>query len=322
MIVANVTSNVADFFGHASVCQGAYLGGILSQLQVELGSRFADYDFLLFEIEHGDPHYLRTHDFSARKTVVFYLGNEVGTIPHELMRTPVHAVFMHYLPEGATGYANLFGLPLGYVSSTPQYPVLPVAERPTNVFFSGATHYTRLPLLQHFTGWDAVPFRLWNAMYHRFFKERVAYRYDDQYPNSLIRFNRQGFKSGFAPEEFGRLLYECKIALCPQGVINPETYRHFEALRAGCVVVSAPLPTQYYYTGSPIVTLPDWRGLDAVIANLLADADRLAQRQQAGLAWWNEICSETAVARRMAMHLRELAGHDARASGDRRVIAS
>lgn len=306
-LLPNVHSNVPNFFGHRKVCQGAYMGGILAKLQNELGEQFVDYDFILFEAEHGDPEYLRHYDYAARKTVVFYLGDEAATVPHELMRTPVYAVFKHYLPGPHNGYARLLPLPLGYLSSTPHYEVMPSMARPNNVFFSGAIHYTRLPLLQHFTGYDWMPFRFWNAVYHRFFKEHVAYQYDAHFPASIIRFNRQGFKSGFTPELFGRLLYECKIALCPVGVVNPETYRHFEALRAGCVVVSGPLPPQYFYMNSPIISLPDWHSLDTTITQLLADPAALALRQQAGLAWWEKVCSETAVARHLAAELHRLA---------------
>ena len=304
----NVVSNVVDFFSHEKVCQGAYMAGILAHLQAELGNEFDEYTFVLFEVEHGDSQYWqkRLGSSSTKKDVVFVLGDEAANIPHELMRNPVYAVFKHYLPAAQTQYSNLFSLPLGYLSATPHYPVVPINKRPVNVFFSGALHYTRLPLLQHFTKFNRLPFRLWNAFYHRFFKEQVSYSRDSHYTDSIIRFNRQGFKSGFASDVFGRLLYDCKIALCPTGVINRETYRHFEALRAGCVVISEPLPDQYYYKGSPIIILNNWQALDEVIQRLLADPVELVRRQLAGLAWWNEVCSEPAVARRIAQQLRQL----------------
>jgi hypothetical protein len=303
----NILSNVSNFFTHEKVCQGTYMQGILACLKQELGEEFEQYKFILFETEHGAPEYLREYTFGTGREVVFYLGDEAATVPHELMQTSVYAVFKHYLPHTETGYRNLFSLPLGYLSSTPHYPVAPINERSTGLFFSGALHYTRLPLLQHFTAFKKLPFRLWNAFYHRFFKESVRYNYDTYFPNSIIRFNRQGFKSGFTPEVFGKMLYDCKIALCPTGVINRETYRHFEALRAGCVVLSEPLPNQYFYTGSPIITVPSWHSLDEVVHTLLANPTELARLQQAGLAWWRDVCSEAAVARYIAGQLRELA---------------
>jgi len=97
------------------------------------------------------------------------------------------------------------------------------------------------------------------------------------------------------PIAYSRSLMDARICLVPRGG-SVETFRFFEALRAGCVVVCEPLPRAWFYDGSPAVALGDWRRLPDVLERLLDDPAELRRRHEAGLAWWRERCSVPAVA--------------------------
>jgi hypothetical protein len=87
-----------------------------------------------------------------------------------------------------------------------------------------------------------------------------------------------------------------------------ETYRFFEGLRQGCIVVCDRLPPHWFYVGCPAVQLDDWRELGALVEALLADPARMLALHEASLAWWRTRCSEEALGRMMAACLGAPAG--------------
>ena len=123
--------------------------------------------------------------------------------------------------------------------------------------------------------------------------------FTDAIPGGLIAVT-EWFGKGLPPEEYAQTLANTKIALCPPGFVSHETIRHWEALRLGCVVISAPLPANRFYEGSPIIQLEDWSSLRPLLTDLLGDPARLRGLHVATVEWWKSRCSEKAVAEYMA----------------------
>jgi hypothetical protein len=124
---------------------------------------------------------------------------------------------------------------------------------------------------------------------------------------SSYLFFTKNFLQGLSGPEYAAILRDSKIALCPRGAKSPETFRHFEAMRAGAVVVSHPQPALEFYVGSPMVILDDWSKLLETLVGLLGDPEGLAERQRQTLEWWDRHCSERAVATKIASEIRRLA---------------
>jgi hypothetical protein len=93
---------------------------------------------------------------------------------------------------------------------------------------------------------------------------------------------------------YSELVAQTRVCLVPRGN-SPETFRFFEALRAGCVVVCESLPDHWYYRGAPVVRLNRWSELSSVVPPLLADSARLDEMHRASLHWWESRCSERAI---------------------------
>jgi len=106
-------------------------------------------------------------------------------------------------------------------------------------------------------------------------------------------------------ETYSSTLMDTKICLVPRGT-SLETFRFFEGLRAGCILITEGLPSRWFYDGAPIQTVNDWSELGDVLDRLLNDPDRLHTLHRAARTWWNEKCSEEAVGRYMADRLRSL----------------
>jgi hypothetical protein len=105
-------------------------------------------------------------------------------------------------------------------------------------------------------------------------------------------------------ETYSDLLADTAICLVPRGN-SPETFRFFEALRAGCVVICEPLPRHWFYRGAPVIQIDSWGRLPTTVRELLATPGRLEALQQASIRWWQRKCSEEAVAAYMAQRIRQ-----------------
>ncbi|UOQ74417.1 hypothetical protein [Hymenobacter cellulosilyticus] len=284
-----------------------YFSNLLIGIHEILGKEADDYIFIIYShlyLDKDDKYDFIEEHGDSKKIVIFYLSDEDpnGPMPDELMSKKVFAVFKAFLAK-EPAYPNLYKLPLGYATSTKHQPVTEINTRKINVFFSGALHNTRLGLFKNFTFFRALPEWYWVRIFHRF-KKYIPHNYDSFYPNSHIQFNKGGFRSGMTPAKYTDLLYNCKISLCPTGILSVETLRHFESMRAGCIVISEPLPKAYYYDGSPMIILDDWSKLDGVVKDLLANPQKMSELQQKTLDWWENICAEPAVAKHIVETLR------------------
>lgn len=165
-------------------------------------------------------------------------------------------VFKAYLlPEQEIG--NVHSFPLGHNKKHISLENKPIADRPVDVFFSGHMASTnRQKYLQPVI---------------KFFSDMSQ----DQRPNLDINITT-GFNRGYSGEEYSRRLHDAKIVVCPAGNVSMETFRHYEALRSGAVIVSPKLPETAIYKNCYIKQVEDWDNeCGDVIMDLLKDLDML-----------------------------------------------
>ncbi len=112
-----------------------------------------------------------------------------------------------------------------------------------------------------------------------------------------------------AGDRYTEIMADTKIALAPRGS-SVETYRFFEAMRQGCVVICDRLPPHWFYADSPAIQIDDWGSLETEVKTLLADPERLGDLHRKSLAWWDEKLSECAVARMIAIRLGSSSGSE------------
>ena len=304
----NVVANFGEnFWNSTSCCETEYIENVLFGVKSALKAEFADYLFIIYAdscIAKDDMHNFISSNHKVKKIVILYFSDEKATIPHMLIQAGVYAIFKNYMPADVP-HNNLFHFPLGYLKTTRHFSIVDINKRKINVFFSGALHGTRLKFFKNFTVIKFLPMRYWLSVFHHF-KKLIPHNYDLFYPSSYIRFNKNGFRSGMSPQLYSEILYNTKIALCPRGILSAETFRHFEAMRAGCVIISEQLPQTFFYKDSPIIFIDDWKQANVIIKKLLASPENLFNIHQKTLAWWQEVCSEQAVASYIVKKLRQL----------------
>jgi hypothetical protein len=94
---------------------------------------------------------------------------------------------------------------------------------------------------------------------------------------------------------YSEIMANTKICLAPRGA-SVETYRFFEALRYGCIVICDRMPSHWFYTGCPAIQLEDWRDLPTLVKALTRDPRHMMKLHSKSVEWWKSVCSEKAVA--------------------------
>ncbi|MCP9884160.1 hypothetical protein KBY97_03325 [Synechococcus sp. ATX 2A4] len=303
---SNVQLDAASAYGWEQLNETAFLTRCFVTLARELPC-FSSWRFFVFS-SHQPEAVPASAALPGDDKVLIAISDESPSISATLaLQAHYRHIFKAYLPRELLG-SRVYPFHPGVVGAVPQLAVRPFAERSLDVFFAGNLNPNRLPLycalhplLRHLS--PALARSLVRRMPRRLRRHSLDRLADPALGRTSLLFS-DGFRRGLAPAAYAGLLHDSRIVLCPRGFSSSETFRHMEALRAGAVVVSEPLPDTTFYRGSPIVTVPDWRTGYLVIQQLLADPAALLERHQASLAWWNSHCSEQATARYLAKRLR------------------
>jgi hypothetical protein len=284
--------------------ESEFIKKIFLELRELMGISFFDYEFFIFS-NHDvfkKPHSVNVQ--LEKKKVLLYFSDERGQNPSDFS-DEYFAVFKSYLPKDTT-LPNVFPLSLGYVKDVPEVAVVPFEERVYNVFFSGNLNtnridfYRSLTRLKYLIPSGKFVFRsLCNLLL------RMKSDFSSYFPDSIIKFNGK-FRSGISPAKYGEILVHSKVALCPKGFSSPECFRHYESMRAGCIVVSEKLPDNELYRNSPIIQVDNWdQGLE-IVRDLLKNENQMKEIHYKTLEWWENKLSERATAKYITSCLASL----------------
>jgi hypothetical protein len=304
---ANVTYDAHSDVPPDGALEAEYVTAALALLRERMGDAFSDFAFSIFNCTNPAIRPASFDDPHPRK-VLIYTADEKGTLPLELANQYV-AIFKGYVPEQQNS-RNIYPLPLGFVNGVTQETPLPTGERSIDVFFSGHLNRNRINLYREFSMLRYAPkWIVETAVAQPRVRNltRIVFGTDfsSAFDNAYICFT-DSFAAGLSRKAYAEKLGSAKIALCPGGFHSPETFRHYEAARAGCVVISEKLPDNPLYRGSPILQVASWREGIALARELLRDDARLAELQRQTLAWWDDRWSPEAVARDMQEKLERL----------------
>jgi hypothetical protein len=307
----NVFYDSASAIQWSDLNETTFLERVLARLNGLMGEAFFRYTFFVLSSQNGSVIPDSSSDPSPRKVLIF-ISDESSSLPAHLASHYL-AIFKAYLPRELPG-TNIFPFNLGYVRDVPTYPFTPVEERGISVFFSGNLNLDRLGLYRvlHpiYRQLPPAAFRVAQSLSARGLSRWMMPRdLSHALPSADVHFT-DGFKKGLSPAEYGRRLADSRIVLCPRGWYSAETFRHVEAMRAGAIVVSEPLPQTHLYRDAPVLTVSDWEiGLHAV-KELLEDEPALRQVQGDTVRWWKEVFSEGATAKYMHRKIMENPARD------------
>jgi|SRR5690606_3956207 len=285
--------------------ESKFIEEVIRHLFEDFRDGFGEYDFYIFS-NHDINTIPESSTFeTSRKKVLLYFSEEGGQDPVHLSEK-YHAIFKSYIPKVSSS-ANVFPLALGYVKGVDELPIKPIQERKYNVFFRGNLNVSRLPFYKSFSMLSRLlPDTLRGKKFMIKYFAKWKSDYSHYFPNSIIYFNTS-FKSGFTSSEYAEVLADSKIVLCPAGFSSSECFRHYEAMRAGCVIVSEKLPANELYIDSPIIQITNWREGLEITRKLIQDPVEMENIQERALSWWKERWSEKATANFIKSKLMQLA---------------
>jgi hypothetical protein len=295
-------ANVVNSLGAPLDAQGetVFLLRLFGALQERMLGDFQRFTFVVHRRVFGEfagkPINL---DPGGDDRVLIVIADEREAFPCEEFRS-YRAVFRSYgAPKG--GSSKIHPFPVGYLNAAGQAEPVQFEQRKHSVFFSGYLNRNRIDLYKQFRPVWWLPRKNLKSKYTKELARRAVEKLTTErsFPNAVpsghVAFT-EWFGKGLAPDEYAKTLANTKIALSPPGFESHETIRHWEAMRLGCVVVSAPLPPSPFYKDSPIIQLKDWTELHPLLSGLLADPEKLRTLHQTTVDWWERKCCETAIA--------------------------
>lgn len=199
---------------------------------------------------------------------------------------------------------NIIRIPLGYQSQQ-ILPQLSMSERTLDTFFAGDT---ATPFLRNNYRYWIPPTKtvtrrqLWNVLDALRRSGEWNIVLNDVRPDSPAPL--QSSPTALDYQSYSGLMMNSRICVAPRGS-NWESYRFYEGLRAGCLVITSPFRNEPFLRGAPVITVDSWSQLPQLLRRYARDTETLEQYRLASLAWWNDHCSETVIARQLAAQLNE-----------------
>jgi hypothetical protein len=81
----------------------------------------------------------------------------------------------------------------------------------------------------------------------------------------------------------------------PCGSASYETFRFFEAMMCGCVVIGVDLPRVAFYNEAPYVKISNWSDIEAVIGHTMSNIN-MDDASKKAYAWYDKYCSPRGLA--------------------------
>jgi hypothetical protein len=281
----NVVSNTGEELQLDKGSVAAEMFGILKRKL----KGFNDYLFVLYGNNGNDLPLSRfiQHD----KKILIWASNEnklnrVG----ELKRQYKHIFTNYYWDD-----INTTSLQLGCHTDSKNKTIIPIKERLFNISFTGCLNRNRIQIASQLLGidtkWIALGMLFNKKWTLKIINQLVKYKYNNDY----YQFN-DGFNNGMDGEDYNFILRNTKIALVPKGWVNSETFRLYEAMKWGCVVISEELPTRTYYKDIPIIQVTNWNDGLRIANELIRDITTLERMSKANREYYKRNLSTEATA--------------------------
>lgn len=309
MELLNIEIDKNSKYSFESLDENVFLTKFFSELQQIMGNDFFKYTFYLYGNMNSSELPYSCGKKSLKKKVLIFLSNEDYNELNASLPGDFFAIFKCYSTSDEIR-GRIFSFPLGYVKTTRHLEVKDILQRKIRVFFSGNLHPNRIPFYRALSGskiWERIAMLYLKNLKRRILRvpDIIKRNFSYKFPASYLVFTN-GYKKGLSGEEYSKKLYDSQIALCPKGTFVTETFRLFEAMRAGCVIISKKFPDTYLYRNSPIIQVNNWQEGIEKVKMLLQNPNLLSQYHKATLDWWENVCNETSTAKYVNNKLKSL----------------
>jgi hypothetical protein len=250
---------------------------------------FKDYLFVIYG-NNGNDLPLSRHIQHDKKVLIWRSNENKLNRVDELKKNYKH-IFTNYYFDNT----NSTSLQLGYHTETKNKTIIPIKERLFGISFTGCLNRNRIQIASTLTN---IPIK-WLSLGMVFNKKLTLKIVNGiikwKYPKDYYQFN-DGFNNGLNEEDYNFILKNTKIALCPKGWVNQETFRLYESMKWGCVVISEDLPNRSYYKGIPIIEVKDWSEGIEIANRLIEDTNELERLSKKNIQFYKDNLSAESTA--------------------------
>lgn len=259
----------------SEVCESVHINEIYNHLNNVL-----DDEWGLYIRQHNQPE----QNFNTKNNIVIILSAEGHFyLPPEINNIKTNAVFMHYLkkknskfpyffnPNNFERHSKLFELQLGTTKWFSGNSDINILDREYNVSFIGQYDpYTRVD----------------------FYQSLINFKID----NSMIYFY-EGWNKGIGAEGYSQIMSNTKVALVPCGSASLDTFRFYEAMKCGCIILTLSQNKYEFMIDSPHLEIKSWANIDEYLDNIFNDREKMKSLSNAAISFWKNNLSPAAAAR-------------------------
>ena len=268
------------------------LGGFELEVFTILKNKLPDFKDYLFIMYGNNGNELPLSRFIQHdKKILIWRSNENKLNRVSELKKDYKHIFTNYHWD----IDNTTSLQLGCHSDTKNKTIIPIKERLFNITFTGCLNRNRVQIVSELLNvnskWISLGMLLNKKLTLRIINQLLKYKYNNDY----YQFN-DGFNNGLNEEDYNFILRNTKIALVPKGWVNTETFRLYEAMKWGCVVISEELPQREYYKNIPIIQVKNWRDGLRIANELIMDIPTLDKMSKTNKEFYKRNLSPEATA--------------------------
>ena len=278
---------IDDFYDQYVVDKNTHLGQTFMYLKEHMDS-FDEHMFITYMKDTwAHPN---TVDLEHCKKVLISSSEHNVTPLTQIKHNYLHIFAQYYWDE-----EGVTSIPLGCFSNN-ETTIKPMKERMYNSTFIGCLNRNRTQLASLLSGIPRMimflGFYFNDPNMMKFINHLVKWRH----PRDFYSFNPD-FNAGVKGDVFTNILNNSKICLVPRGWTNSETYRLYEAMNAGCVVISEKLPDRKYFKDIPVIQVDNWKQGLKKVKELLKNEALLEDLGNKNKMFYDEFLSPIATAK-------------------------
>ncbi len=160
---------------------------------------------------------------------------------------------LKYFQHSSNKISHIYDIPLGYARQL-DLPIKDIEKREYDVSFAGSIqhgNYSRWSLKYWFDNPKSLSRKIMISKI-----KILKVKYPELKIELALTSSFGSSKDALDKNSYSENMMNTKICLVPRGT-SFETFRFFEAMRYGCIVVVEALPLRWFYEGSPAIQIND-----------------------------------------------------------------
>jgi hypothetical protein len=188
-------------------------------------------------------------------------------------------------------------IPLGYHSQV-EVPYIPIKDRELDLFFAGEVRHA-VPKTSYKYYTSTSKFEVRGQLFRELDKIKNDWNIDwDAIASVDKNRNAKAFNT------YSEKMMNTRICLAPRGTL-PDTFRHFEGMRAGCMIVSNPVPVEPYLYGAPMLLINHWSEIRGILNKYGRNYDFIEEMGNKANTWWKTRLTPEIIGRYIAEELNK-----------------